>query len=166
MQGRIIKHKYNGLMRYISIFLSLVFVFALGVSGSAQAQTTGMMPVLYNSSGQAVNSSTSTTTALPAGTYYLQPGSSQPVNYLGNGIYYNPATQSYGGSVYNQNGQAGSYTVPASTGSMGTTGTSVGIPNTGAGGDVFTTWLALLFSALAIAGGVSYFARSRYADFE
>jgi hypothetical protein len=136
----------------LSVFaLALVLTFA----GTAQAAT-GVMPVLYNSSGVAVNTSGG---VLQAGTYYLGTGATQPVTYFGDGSFYNAATNMYGGSVYNPTGAAGIYNIPAQ-GEAPDPG-PVGIPNTGAGGDAMGVWALLALSGSAAVAGAFYLARSR-----
>ncbi len=130
--------------------LVMVFAFAFAFAGAAHAATYGTMPVLYNSSGDAVNTSGGT---LAAGTYYLMSNGTHPVRYSSDGTYYDPATNLYGGSVFNPTGAAGTYTVP---------GTVPGVPNTGAGGDALATWMTLALSAGAACVGAAYLARSRY----
>ncbi len=117
-------------MKFTNILavFTLAFVLAFTV---VQADTLATMPVLYNASGVAVNSSGG---VLPAGTYYLGVGATQPVNYFGDGSFYNPATRMYGGSVFNPTGRAGTFTVP-SQGEAPDPGTggvvAPGFPNTG-----------------------------------
>lgn len=142
---------------YFSAFTALIMAASLSWSALAQAQTASSMPVLYNSSGNTVNTSGGT---LSAGTYYLGGTPSQgghQVQYLGNGTYYDPTTLTYGGSVSDPNGTAGvsfGYTVPS---------TSPGIPNTGAGGNASTTWFVLIASAVVALGGMAYISRQALA---
>jgi hypothetical protein len=126
------------------------------------------MPVLYDQSGNAVNTGSGTT--LSAGWYYTQPGgnASQQVYYYGNGTYYDPTTRMYGGSTQNPSGASG-FVIPA-TGGTGTTGTGTGtgttgtgtgtvtpgVPNTGAGGDALLNWMLLLSAAGLLGAGVVY----------
>lgn len=131
-----------------------------GYTGTMGAMAT--MPVLYNSSGQPVN--VNSTGALAAGYYYLAPGSQQQVYYYGNGVFYNPATGTYGGSsVYDPNGTAGvslGYSTAVTSPSYTTSGTP-GVPNTGAGGEATATWITLILAGLIVAGGVTYLVRTR-----
>ncbi len=117
-------------MKFSSILSVFVLAAVLAFSGGVFADTTGNMPILYNSSGTAVNTSTG---VLPAGTYYLGVGATQPVTYFGDGSYFNAATRTYGGSVFNPTGRAGVYVIPAQ-GEVADpsipTG-NVGLPNTG-----------------------------------
>jgi hypothetical protein len=84
---------------------ALTMVVSAGVMSAAFAQTTATMPVLYNQNNQAVNT----------GSGYLAPGYYNLVNgnvtnqvyYYGNGTFYNPSTQMYGGSVTDSSGTAG-----------------------------------------------------------
>ncbi len=150
-------------MKYTLMLAGLVLTCTLMLgASSAQAQTytttgtsgqgsvavgTGIMPVLYNSSGQSVNTSGG---SLAPGYYYLTTDAHQQVYYYGDGTFYNSTTGLFGGNVSNPTGAAGSYTVYGS-GSAGT----VGIPNTGVGGDAGVVWAMLAFSLLAsLAGGV------------
>ncbi len=146
---------------------SLLSVFALALvlafAGTVHADTMGTMPVLYNASGAAVNTSG---TSLPAGTYYLGTNATQPVTYFGDGSFFNPATGTYGGSVYNPTGRAGTFVIPAQGEAVdptGGTGGAVGVPNTGAGGDSQMLWAVLGLSGLASVIGAAYLARSRHA---
>ena len=142
-------------MKFTSIITFLVLVVFLVFSNGVSAQTTDLMPVFYNSAGQAVNTSGGT---LPAGTYYQMPGQLGPVTYYGNGTFMYNLTGVFGGSVYNPTGQAGSYTVPA------VSTPSVGIPNTGAGGNAISVSIILALSALASVAGLFYARSSKYAD--
>lgn len=139
--------------------LLIIAVFGFGTfTVHAQTQaTSGTMPILYNSSGSAVNTSG---TYLPTGTYYLDTGGQHWVSYS-DGVYYDPSTNTFGGSIYNPTGRAGtfSYSGPQSnTGSINnTTYSNVGVPNTGAGGDAEMTWVVLALAAIfGIAGAVYY----------
>jgi len=65
-----------------------------------------LMPALFNQNGTQVNA---TNSHLLAGSYYLSnslSASGLPVQYYGNGTYYNPNIRQYGGSVNNPNGTA------------------------------------------------------------
>ncbi len=139
----------------IRSFLAVIFLLAaaFAFAGSAHAQTFGTMPVLYNASSQPVNTSGGT---LPAGTYYLQTGGVEPVTYFAGGTFYDPATRMTGGSFFNPTGAAGVYAIPDNT------GTTLGIPNTGAGGNAAAVWALLLVSGLVAVLGGTYLARSRY----
>ncbi len=99
--------------------------------------STGATPVFFNQSGQMVNPGG---TALPIGYYYLQNGNQ--IYYYGNGTYYNPTTQLYGGSV-----------------SGGINTTTVGAPNTGMGGQVSINLLILATTALIFIGASMYVSR-------
>ncbi len=139
--------------------VAIVLVFAVGAS--AQTVSVGVMPVLYDSDGDPVNTSGG---VLLRGIYYLDTEGDVPVTYFGDGSFYNPATRMYGGSVYNPTGRAGSYTIPYSFSEVPPTviPTTVGIPNTGlGGGNSLTTWAILAISALVSVAGVSYISRSR-----
>ena len=133
---------------YIAIGLVALALLFAGSSGvHAQATT---MPVLYDQNGTAVNNST---TVLGAGYYYLNGSPAQgghQVYYYGNGTYYDPATQSYGGSVSDPNGTAGvslNYVAPTVT---------PGVPNTGAGGMAAYNWAVLIISGLALVASATY----------
>jgi hypothetical protein len=110
------------------------------------------MPVLYNQSGQAVNTGN---TAVPAGYYYLQTGGAgTQVYYYGNGVYYNPAIGEYGGSVSDPNGTAGrelGYVVVGST--LATN--NPGVPNTGNGGNAPGAWALLIVSGIVVLAGAA-----------
>lgn len=145
-------------MKFTSTLSVFVIAAALLFAGGAvQADTIGTMPVLYNSSGQAVNTSGG---VLPAGTYYLGMNATQPVTYFGDGSFYNAATNLYGGSVYNPTGAAGTFVIPTQGEAIDPT--TVGVPNTGMGGDAANLWVTLALSGLAAAFGAYYIARSRY----
>lgn len=139
--------------RFTYLAVAAVIVSAsLTFSASVHAQTNSVtFPVLYNSSGQAVNSGTSGT-SLPAGYYFTSPGGTQ-VYYYGNGTYYDPSTHLYGGTVNDPSGAAGVYYVNSST------GTVVGAPNTGAGGESPLMWFLLVASGIVAIGGISYLTR-------
>ena len=141
-------------MKITTILSFLMLVAVLAFAGGASAQTVGTMPVLYNASGQTVNTSGGT---LPSGTYYLATGALDPVTYYGDGTFRYDLLGTFGGSVYNPTGQAGNYTIPAQS------LPSVGIPNTGAGGNALSTSIILAFSALAGVLGFLYVTRSSYA---
>ncbi len=155
-------------MKTVIVTVAAVIVVMFLAVGSVGAQTSastearsGVMPILYDVNGNAVNSSN--VGSLPTGTYYLDRDGDQPVSYTG-GVYYDPATNTYGGSIYNPTGRAGSFSAsgtvtPAPTTGTGSTG-SVGIPNTGVG-DVGANWALLTFSGLAALGGVMYFVYAR-----
>ncbi len=92
--------------------MGLTVLIGFGAVSLVHAQTATTMPVLYNQSGTAVNTSSG---YLPVGTYYLAGGTQ--IQYYGNGTFYNPSIQQYGGSIYNSNGTAGAslgYTVASS----------------------------------------------------
>ncbi len=73
-----------------------------------------------------------------------------PRYYYANGVYYDPASQSYGGSVLYPN-EAGPQINSAFT---------PGVPNTGAGGTAFYAWLALIVSAGTAVAGTYYLTRN------
>ena len=100
---------------------------------------TGQTPVFYNQAGQAVNPAG---TSVPAGNYYLANGNQ--VEYYGNGTYYNPTTQTYGGMIF---------------GGPVTTVSAPGIPNTGMGGQATMNWFVLAATALIFAGATVYIYR-------
>ncbi len=131
----------------LSIFL--VFVAVLGFTGLAHADSLGVMPVLFDSSGHAVNTSGGT---LQRGSYFLQVGGVEPVFYYGDGTYFDSLTGLFGGSVFNPSGGAGTYVIPGST-------EVVGIPNTGQGGGAPALWALLGISALTVLAGASYATR-------
>lgn len=140
----------------------------LPIAAFAQVGTTvGQMPVLYSSTGTAMN--TSGTSSLGAGYYYLSPGGQQ-VYYFGNGTYYNPATGEYGGNIGNPTGRAGSYTATYYPVAQAPTQTvpgvadnslTPGVPNTGAGGGSLAAWVTLVVSGVAMVGGLIALAWSR-----
>lgn len=144
---------------YPSIAIALFLAASVSVTGAlvASAQMAGTMePALYNSSGTEVNSGT---TQLAAGYYYLAPGaqSDTEVYYNGDGTYVDQTTGLYGGSVSDPNGTAGVsliYGTKTATPSMGTV--APGVPNTGAGGEAFASWMTLIATGMIAAGGVSY----------
>lgn len=133
----------------------LVLGTLVPVVAMAQTYQAATMPVLYNSSGQAVN--IGNTTALAAGYYSLSPGGQQ-VYYYGNGTFYNPSTETYGGSVTNPLGTAGvnlGYSVTVMSPDA-TYAATPGVPNTGAGGEALATWITLALSLAIAASGISY----------
>jgi hypothetical protein len=149
------------IMKSKLILSALVLGCVLAVSTAVSAQTTGTMPTLYNSSGQSVNTSGGT---LQRGYYFLSPsGTGSQVYYYGDGTYYNFATGAFEGNVANSTGGAGSYMIPAATTGGSGTGGTVGIPNTGVGGDAGVAWAVLAMSAFAAALGVLYIVRARRA---
>ncbi len=143
-------------MKFSKIVAVAAFAFVLLLANGAHAQTYGTMPALYNSTGGQVNGSG---TILAPGTYYLQSNGTMPVTYFGDGTYYNPSTNTFGGSVYDPTGVAGLYTIPVTSGTTG----SVGIPNTGAGGNASANMIALAVAGLAAVAGAAYLVRSRHA---
>jgi hypothetical protein len=126
-------------------------------SGSNTSGTsyTGNMPELYMTQGGTVSNGAGSS-ALTPGWYYMQSGNR--VYYYGNGTYYDPVTQTYGGSVSNPNGTAGAYTYTVNNSSGSNAGTSVtpSVPNTGAGGDAPLNWFLLLASGTIAVGGALY----------
>jgi LPXTG-motif cell wall-anchored protein len=103
--------------------------------------------MLYNSSGVRVEGYNVTTKALNPGWYYTQTGS--PRYYYANGVYYDPATQSYGGSVQ----------YPGAPGPQSmNTAVTPGVPNTGVGASVYA-WIGLILSALVAFFGANYLVR-------
>lgn len=159
------------------IFAGLLIAVLVGVSLSAHAQTTtnsttsstntssvfpisgasspssGSMPVLYNSSGSALNNSGANN--MSAGWYYLSNGNQ--VYYYGNGTYYDPASGTYGGSISNPNGTAGYVYPMTGTSNVGSGAyTTPGVPNTGGGGNAGTNWALLAISALGAILGATY----------
>lgn len=88
------------------------------------------------------------------GWYYDSDGS--PRYYYANGVYYDPATQSYGGMVL----------YPGADGPQTTSAIFVpevltpGVPDTGMG-VVAKAWIALIISAAAAVGGVRYLSRAK-----
>ena len=106
-------------------------------SDSTPVTVAGATPVFYTQTGQALNPAGS---ALNAGYYYLSNG--VQVYYYGNGTYYNPTTQTYGGMIFG-----------------GVAVTTPTVPNTGAGGQATMNWLLLASSALVFLGGAAYVTR-------
>lgn len=143
--------------------LVLSAFFAVGASAvmNAHAQVMATMPVLYNASGQAVN--TVPNVPLAAGWYFLQPGGSSTyeVYYAGNGTYsyYDTNMGSYGGSVNDPDGTAG-VTLNYVATLLSSPGTP-GIPNTGAGGDSTMVWVTLILSGLVAGAGLAFLVSSR-----
>jgi len=111
---------------------------------------TATMPVLYNSVNQPANTSGGT---LPAGNY--TDASGHQIYYYGNGTYYDSTTQTYGGSIYNPSGAAGA-SLNYDVNNSAVTGTTPGVPNTGAGGSATATWLTLAIAGLVVLGGSAY----------
>jgi hypothetical protein len=109
-----------------------------------------------------------TTGPLAAGYYYLATGAQHQVYYYGNGVFYDPATGTYGGSaVYDANGTAGvslgystAVTNPGYVTSTGSASGTPGVPNTGAGGDATATWVTLAIAGLVVIGGIAYLVKT------
>ena len=123
-----------------------------GMTGSSATSgstgTSGSMPILYDQNGNQVNA---TNGSIPAGYYYLNAPQSQgghQVEYYGNGTYYDPTTQTYGGSI-NSN---------SSTGTSNSSSVTPGAPNTGEGGMAAYNWLILGLSAAVFLGSVAFVA--------
>ena len=155
---------------YAAIGALMIGSALLPFVASAQTYTTttttssgvqAVMPVLYNASGQPVN--TNTTGPLAAGYYYLGTGAPQQVYYYGNGVYYTPATGVYGGSAVNDPNGTSGVALGYSTDDTNPTSVSTtpGVPNTGAGGEATATWITLILAALVVAGGVAYLVSTR-----
>jgi hypothetical protein len=165
-----------------SVMVTLLMVSALLVAGQASAQTsttttttatsttsggggsTGVSTgssgsfispeMLYNQSGVRIEGYNGTTKALNPGWYYTQTGS--PRYYYANGVYYDPATQSYGGSVLYPSASG-----PQSMGGSSVSGSGTltpGVPNTGVGPAVYA-WLGLILSAVIAVFGANYLTR-------
>lgn len=126
---------------------------------AASAQMAATMPVLYNSTGQVVNSGN--TTALGAGYYFLNANGTSQVYYYGNGTYYNAATGEYGGSVSNPLGTSGASLGYVNNTSVVTGTTYPGVPNTGVGGEAAATWTTLALSGLIVLLGSTYLVATR-----
>lgn len=111
-------------------------------------------PTLYNQNGMVVNGFNSSTNSMIPGWYYTASG--VPLYYYANGVYYDPSTQTYGGTVI-YGGAAGP--------TLGSTALSniftPGVPNTGLGGIALYAWFALIASAAAAVFGVRYLSRAR-----
>jgi hypothetical protein len=142
--------------KYVYISLGALVVLCGAVMVPAvHAQVTATMPVIYNQAGAAVNL---TNSYLPAGYYYLgnNPAGTHQIYYYGNGTFYDPSIQQYGGSVGDPNGTYGvslGYIIPS-----GTVSGTAGLPNTGLGGDAVMNWSILAISALIAIAGSGYLA--------
>jgi hypothetical protein len=135
--------------------VALAVLASFATMSLAFAQTsTAVMPALYNSSGTEVNS---TTASLAAGYYYLGLPSAggHQVEYYGNGTYYDPTTMTYGGSVNDPSGMAG-----VSLG-YNASGTTIGLPNTGAGGNAGLNWAILGIAGIVAIAGMAYLGATR-----
>jgi hypothetical protein len=122
--------------------------------------SSGNSMILYTQSGAPIQTYNSSTNSLTPGWYYTSNGS--PRYYYANGVYYDPATQTYGGSVLYPNANGPQTLAISTTGSVAGSGSyTPGVPNTGAGGTALGAWLALIISALAAFGGVTYLIRSK-----
>jgi len=87
--------------------LALVALIGFTAMSVVHAQTASTMPIIYSQSGAQINTSGS---YLPAGSYYLSGGAltgGHPIEYYGNGTFYDSSVQQYGGNVSNPNGTAG-----------------------------------------------------------
>lgn len=135
---------------YISLAKSALLLVILLLGTYVHAQTT---PALYNQSGQAVNGYNAGTNSLTAGWYYTSTGA--PRYYYANGVYYDPATQSYGGEIIYPNADG-----PQSLNSVGQNLTP-GVPNTGVGGRAFYAWISLIISTIVAVVGAHYLTRSK-----
>ncbi len=131
-------------MKYFSIAIVALLLTAFVIGEKVHAQTS-TAPVLYNQSGGTVDVYDSATDSLTPGWYYTDTGS--PRYYYANGVYYDPASQSYGGSVLypTADGPTGAFTP--------------GVPNTGAGGTALLAWLGLLLSGVIAIAGAHYLTR-------
>jgi hypothetical protein len=154
----------NALARFGVTALVVASGLSLVIS-NVNAQTTtvgsgnsvGVEPVLYNQQGSGATPVNTTSGTSPApGYYYLADGSQ--VYYYGNGTFYNISNGTYGGSVHDPSGLAGTYYYNAAvpTGTV----TSPGFPNTGAGGNVLFTLLMLAGSAAVVVAGGTYLRKS------
>ncbi len=143
-------------MKITSIFSVLALVALLVFAGVAHADTAATMIVLYDASGQPVNTVSGT---LSAGTYYQLPGLVGPVTYYGDGTFRYNLSGTFGGSVFNPTGRAGIYFIPDSS-----IPPSVGIPNTGEGGNAAYLWTLIALGALVGVGGLTYLSRRAYVD--
>ncbi len=110
-----------------------------------------VMPILYNSSGVAMNTGTG---SLPAGYYFTAPSGGMQVYYYGNGTFYNPTTGLYGGSVSNPSGRAGPISI-----AIAQVPTTPGVPNTGVGGNSAILWAELIVAVGLVIVGMTYLAR-------
>jgi hypothetical protein len=108
-------------------------------TGTPIPASSGATPLFYSSNGTVLNSGG---TLLPAGNYYNQSG--QQVYYYGNGTYYNPVTELYGGTAF------GTAAVAAAP----------GVPDTGFGGDAPTNFAILAAAGIILIAGTAYLARS------
>lgn len=128
-----------------------VLALVVGIATSVSAQ---MMPTLYNSYGVEMN--TVGGVPVPAGWYYTQPnGQGTQVYYYGNGMFYNPSTGIYGGSIKNPNGTAG-----YNYGNYYAQGLP-GVPNTGVGGETGKMFMTLLGVLALSFAGLLYATRPR-----
>jgi hypothetical protein len=87
--------------------LALVAIVSFATISAVHAQMASTMPIIYSQSGSAVNTGSG---YLPAGYYYLAGGlatGGHQIQYYGNGTFYDPSIQQYGGNVSNTNGTAG-----------------------------------------------------------
>ena len=107
-----------------AVITVLSVLIGTGVIAAVNAQTVMTMPTIYNQYGSPVNTGSG---YLPAGYYYLGGGAStggHQIEYYGNGTYYDPSIQQYGGSVADQNGTAG-FTLSYAGQSVGRYGVAV-----------------------------------------
>ena len=85
----------------MKILSSKLFIATLVVLGSisfalsANAQVAASTPIFYTQTGTVVNPGGS---VVPAGYYYL--ANHDQIYYYGNGTYYDPTTQTYGGHIF------------------------------------------------------------------
>ena len=125
-----------------------------GTMNTTSSNTTTNMPTFYDQAGNQVGANGA---SMPAGYYYLQTGGGHQIYYYGNGTYYDPTTQTYGGMINGANGTTGS---TGGTGSTGSTGT-VGFPNTGEGGNAAANWALIVTSGALAIGGAAYLTATR-----
>ncbi len=131
--------------KYAALGTILISLFCVHV-GISSAQT---VPTLYNQQGTVVDAYDASAGALTAGWYYSDTGA--PRYYYANGAYYDPSTQSYGGTVVYPNADGPSMSMAIFT---------PGVPNTGVGGRALTLTLALLVSAGAAVVGTYCLSRA------
>lgn len=143
-------------MKKIVSIAVVTLLLTVVIGGGVHAQTNSA-PVLYNQSGTVVNGFDSSANALTPGWYYTQTGT--PLYYYANGMYYDPSSQSYGGSILYPTAD-GPQSLNSGNFISGTGTSTPGVPNTGLGGGALYGWLALIASAGIAVAGTSYLTRS------
>ena len=139
----------SGGINYTYNFSTRTFV---PTSATSAVTTVNSTPVFYTQLGSPVYAIPGQ--AIPAGRYFMANGS--PLYYYGDGVYYNPTSQTYGDIYYPS---FISTTYPGSFVVVNTPAKTPTAPNTGAGGEAPLNWALLMLSALIVVVGTTYLVR-------